>query len=328
MNKTIIIIGGAGYIGSHMVRTLMEENFAPVVFDNLSTGHSEFVPKEVPFIKGDLRNESDIKKIFKQFSVDTVMHFAASALVSESMSNPIKYYDNNVSACINLLKAMLENKIKRFIFSSTCSVYGEHEKMPLREDSETNPTNPYGRSKLMIEEILIDTARTYDFSYISLRYFNVAGAHPSGKIGELHNPETHLIPNILKVVTGQKERLIIFGDDYPTPDGTCIRDYIYIEDLIQAHLLALKALRRGTKSNIFNLGNGYGYSVKEVVRAVEKATGEKVNFKIEPRRPGDPARLIASYEKAKEVLGWYPKGDLEQIVQSAWKWEISNIKDI
>ncbi len=321
MCKTILIAGGAGYIGSHMLRALLEEGFSPVVFDNLSTGHKEFIPKNTIFIKGDLCKENDIQKIFEKIPIDAVMHFAASALVSESMNNPIKYYYNNVSAFINLLNAMLKHKIKKLIFSSTCAVYGEPKRVPIREDDDNNPTNPYGRSKLMVERIIKDIAETYDFSYISLRYFNVAGAHPSGGIGEWHNPETHLIPNILKVANGQKKKLIIFGDDYPTPDGTCIRDYIYIEDLCQAHLLALKALREGMRSDVFNLGDGSGYSIKEVVQAAEKVISKKVNVEIGSRRLGDPARLIASYEKAKKNLGWEPKADLKKIIKSAWEWE-------
>ena len=321
MCKTILIAGGAGYIGSHMLRALLEEGFSPVVFDNLSTGHKEFIPKNTIFIKGDLCKENDIQKIFEKIPIDAVMHFAASALVSESMNNPIKYYYNNVSAFINLLNAMLKHKIKKLIFSSTCAVYGEPKRVPIREDDDNNPTNPYSRSKLMVERIIKDIAETYDFSYISLRYFNVAGAHPSGGIGEWHNPETHLIPNILKVANGQKKKLIIFGDDYPTPDGTCIRDYIYIEDLCQAHLLALKALREGMRSDVFNLGDGSGYSIKEVVQAAEKVISKKVNVEIGSRRLGDPARLIASYEKAKKNLGWEPKADLKKIIKSAWEWE-------
>jgi UDP-glucose 4-epimerase len=322
-NKCILVIGGAGYIGSHMVRTLLEQGHSPIVFDNLSTGHEEFIPKDIVFIKGDLCKEKSIQAVFKKYPVDTVMHFAASALVSESMSNPLKYYYNNVSACINLIRAMLAYRIQRLIFSSTCSVYGEPERMPLREDSETNPINPYGRSKLMIENILRDTSEAYDFSYSSLRYFNVAGAHSSGEIGEKHDPETHLIPSILKVVKGEKKELIIFGDDYSTPDNTCIRDFIHVDDLCQAHLLALEALRRKSKSDIFNLGNGAGYSIREVLKTVEEVTGREVKVKIGPRRTGDPARLIASYEKAKKILGWQPKADLKQIIDSAWEWEKS-----
>jgi len=300
----------------------MSENYNLVVLDNLSTGYRKFVPKEIPFIKGDLRKESDIKKVFNLFSIEAVIHFAASAIVQESMRNPIKYYDNNVSSFINLLKGMLGHKINRLIFSSSCAVYGELERIPIKENSETNPINSYGRSKLMIEKILKDIANIHkNFSYISLRYFNVAGAHSSAEIGEYHNPETHLIPNILKVVEGKKKELTIFGDDYPTPDGTCIRDYIHVEDICYAHLLALEALKKGIKNEVFNLGSTNGFSIKEVVKAVEDVTGEKVKVKIRSHRPGDPAQLIASSEKAKKILGWQPKADLKQIIKSAWKWE-------
>jgi UDP-glucose 4-epimerase len=265
--------------------------------------------------------ESDIKKVFKQFSIDAVMLFAASALVQESMINPFKYYNNNVSSCINLLKVMLDHKIKRLIFLSSCAVYEESKNIPIQESSETNPINPYGRSKLMIE-IIKDISNIYkNFFYISLWYFNVAGAHSSGEIGEYHNPETHLIPNILKAARGEKKELIIFGDDYPTSDGTCIRDYIHVEDLCYAHLLALKLSEGGIKNEVFNLGNNYGFSIKEVIKTVEKVTGEKVKVKLGCRRPGDPARLVASSEKAQKILGWQPKANLEQIIKSAWEWE-------
>jgi len=281
MNKNILVIGGAGYIGSHMVGALLDEKHNPIVFDNLSTGHKEFVPEGAIFIQGDLRNIQDVNKALERYSVsvDAVMHFAASSIVSESMCNPLKYYENNVSACINLLKVMVENKVKKFIFSSTAAVYGEPENVPIKEEDKTNPTNPYGRSKLMIENMLKDIAQAHDFSYISLRYFNAAGAHPFGKIGEMHDPETHLIPNILKVAKGVKDGLTIFGDKYPTPDGTCIRDYIHVQDLCKAHLLALKALNNGIKNEIFNLGNGDGFSVREVVNTAEKITGRQINVK-------------------------------------------------
>lgn len=323
MNENILVIGGAGYIGSHMVRALLGEKHNPIVFDNLSTGHKEFVPEGAIFIQGDLRNIQDVNKALERYSVsvDAVMHFAASSIVPESMCNPLKYYENNVSACINLLKVMVENKVKKFIFSSTAAVYGEPENVPIKEEDKTNPTNPYGKSKLMIENMLKDIAQAHDFSYISLRYFNAAGAHLSGKIGEMHDPETHLIPNILKVAKGVKDVLTIFGDKYPTPDGTCIRDYIHVQDLCKAHLLALEALNNGIKNEIFNLGNGDGFSVREVVNMAEKITGRQINVKVGPRRPGDPARLVASAERAKDVLGWNPNANLEEIVRTAWEWE-------
>ena len=317
----VLVIGGAGYIGSHMVRSLLKEKHDAIVFDNLSTGYREFIPEGAPFIKGDLRNGADIRGVFERHTIDAVMHFAASSLVPESMSNPLKYYDNNVLACINLLKAMVENKVKKFIFSSTAAVYGEPENIPIKENDKTSPTNPYGMSKLMIENILKDASRVHDVSYIALRYFNAAGAHPSGETGEKHIPETHLIPNILKAAKGEKSEVTIFGDDYQTPDGTCIRDFIHVQDLCRAHLLALKALKEGMKSDVFNLGSGSGYSVKEVVRTTEGVTGRKINVKIAPRRPGDPARLVAGAERAQKVLGWRPELDLNEIIQSAWAWE-------
>jgi len=321
-SKNILVTGGAGYIGSHMVCTLLNEEYTPIVFDNLSTGYRESIPEEVTFIKGDLRKESDIRQVFDRYPIDTVMHFAASIVVPESVSNPIEYYENNVLASINLLKVLLQHKVKRLIFSSSAAVYGEPKIIPIVEESPTLPTNPYGNSKLIVEGILKDIAKAYDFSYVSLRYFNAAGLHPSAGIAKRHNNETtHLIPNVVKVASGRKKELTIFGDDYPTPDGTCIRDYIYIQDLCEAHLLSLKALKEGMKSNVFNLGNGKGYSVKEVVQAAERVTGKKIRVKIGPRRKGDPARLVASSEKAKKILGWTAKAGLDEIIKSVWDSE-------
>ena len=328
-NKNILVVGGAGYIGSHMVRALLKANYRPILFDNLSTGHREFIPRGADFIKGDLRNPADIEKVFRKYKIDAVMHFAAYAVVPESVSDPIKYYENNVSACVNLLAAMLKHNAKHFIFSSTCAIFGQPKRLPISEMEEKKPESPYGRTKLMVENILEDVASAHDFSYISLRYFNAAGAGANAEIGEWRDSETHLIPNILKVAKGKKKELLIFGDDYPTPDGTCIRDYIHVEDLCRAHLLALEALKKGTKRNAFNLGTGRGHSVKEVVAMVEKVTGKKVKTKIVKRRAGDPAQLVASYEKAKKLLGWKPAFGLEQIVSSAWQWELvlSKIKN-
>jgi len=317
----VLVAGGAGYIGSNMVRTLIDEKHEPVVFDNLSTGHREFVPKKTAFFKGDLKNIKDIQTVFKKYKIDAVMHFAASALVGESVENPLKYYENNVLASINLLKVMKAHQVSFFIFSSTCATYGEPKRIPILDDDEQNPVNPYGWSKLMIEKILADLSKNGGIRYVALRYFNACGAHPSAEIGERHDPEAHLIPNILKVVSGEKPQLMIFGDDYDTPDGTCIRDYVHIEDLASAHLLALNALRKGMPSNVFNLGSGNGYSVKEIVQVVERVTGKKVKFKICPRRPGDPPHLVAGAEKARKVLGWKPKHDLKSIITTAWRWE-------
>lgn len=321
MNNNILVAGGAGYVGSHMVRMLKDNGYNPVVFDNLSTGHQEFVPKDVVFVKGDLRKPGKMEKLLKSCRISAVMHFAASSLVGESMKDPLKYYENNVLACIGIIKAMIKYKAKKLIFSSSAAVYGEPERVPIKEEDETRPTNPYGRSKLMIEKILKDSSEAYDLSYISLRYFNASGAHSSGEIGELHDPETHLIPNILKAAKGENKELTIFGNNYPTPDGSCVRDYVHVQDLCSAHLLALKALEKGMKRGIFNLGNGNGYSVKEIVKSAEMVTGKKIKVKIGPRRAGDPARLVASPEKAVKVLGWKRKYNLHDIIGSAWGWE-------
>ncbi|MFH1441417.1 MAG: UDP-glucose 4-epimerase GalE [Candidatus Omnitrophota bacterium] len=321
MNKNILVIGGAGYIGSHMARLLLETGFNTVIFDNLSTGYKEFIPKKAAFIKGDLREEKNISKAFSKYSIDTVMHFAASSLVGESVRDPLKYYENNVYACVNLIKAMIEHKVKKFIFSSTAAVYGKPETVLIKEDNTIKPANPYGRSKRMIEKILEDIAQTGDLTYITLRYFNAAGAHPSAEIGEKHNPETHLIPNILKTAKGAKKELVIFGNDYPTKDGTCVRDYIHVQDLCLAHLLALKALNNKIKNEVFNLGSGNGYSIKEVIEIAQKITGKKIKTKTGPRRPGDPVKLVASAQKAKEILGWQAQYGLEEIIRTAWEWE-------
>ncbi len=317
----VLVIGGAGYIGSNMVRKLLEKKHAPVVFDNLSTGHRRLVPKNVPFVKGDLRNFEQIRAALKKQKIDAVMHFAAASLVGESVEKPLKYYDNNVLATTLLLKAMQETKVKTLIFSSTCAIFGEPKRVPIVEDDAKAPVNPYGQSKLMIETILRDHAKTSDFRYVALRYFNACGAHPSGEIGEMHDPEAHLIPNVLKVLTGEKKELQIFGDDYDTPDGTCVRDYVHVEDLASAHLAALEYLQAGKPSDAFNLGSGDGYSVKQIVSEVEKVTGRKVKVKIGRRRPGDPARLVADASKAANALGWKPVFGLGDIVRTAWTWE-------
>jgi len=321
MKKKVLVIGGAGYIGSHMVRALTREKIPVAVFDNLSTGHRSFVPNGVPFIKGDLQRPRDIRDVFKRFPVDAVMHFAASCLVGESVEKPLKYYENNVLACVHLLKAMVDARVKRFIFSSTCAIYGEPKKVPISERNEKAPVNPYGQSKLMIENMLKDTSAAHDFSYITLRYFNACGAHASGQIGERHDPETHLIPNILKVASGRSRQVSLFGDDYPTPDGTCVRDYIHVDDLAQAHLLALKALKRGIRNEAFNLGIGKGYSVRQILKEAERVTGKTIKTVIGPRRPGDPAVLVAKPDKARQRLGWKPRKDLHDIIRSAWLWE-------
>ena len=316
----ILVIGGAGYIGSHMVKELISHGREVVILDNLTTGHRESVP-DGEFIKGDLGDENLLQRIFKIYPIHTVMHFAAFSLVGESVQFPLKYFENNVSKTITLLKVMLEHGIKRFIFSSSASVYGEPEEIPITENCPVRPTSPYGASKLMVENILQECDRAYGLRYVSLRYFNAAGADESGTIGENHHPESHLIPLVLKAAKGEKENITIFGTDYSTDDGTCIRDYIHVTDLAQAHLLAMDALENGELGGIYNLGNSYGYSVKEVIETAGKVTGRQILVVEGPRRPGDPAILVAASEKIKKELGWQPRfQDLETIVKTAWQW--------
>ena len=319
--KTILVAGGAGYIGSCATRTLIDNRYNVVILDNLSTGHSRLLHPKASFIRGDLRNPSDAAKAFAGRRVDCVMHFAAAALVGESVENPAKYYENNVLSCIHLLAAMKKSGVKDFIFSSTCATYGEPVKIPMSEAHPNSPANPYGRSKLMIDWMLKDLADAGQVRFISLRYFNACGAHASGIIGEMHDPETHLIPNVLRVASGRKKKLTIFGDDFDTPDGTCVRDYIHVEDIADAHVLALRALSRGVKNEVFNLGTEKGFSNLEILKTAEKITGKKINYKIGPRRPGDPSRLIADSSKVRKILGWKPKRGLEEILGSAWQWE-------
>lgn len=319
------MIGGAGYIGSHMVRAFLNTRYQPVVFDNLSTGHRNMVPEGVPFIEGDLQNPEDVKGAFKQFPPGVVMHFAASSIVQESVREPIKYYRNNVGSFLNLLEAMLESNVRKLVFSSTAAVYGEPSVIPIKEDSFPKPLNPYGQSKRMMEQILADVSSVNRLSYVIFRYFNAAGAHPSGKMGERHNPETHLIPNLL-AAGGSEARFSIFGDNYPTPDGTCVRDYVHVEDLCRAHLLALQYLEQGGVSEIFNLGSEKGYSVREVIDVVEQVTGRKIPVDIAGRRSGDPAELIADSRKIKQILGWEAKENLETIIRSAFQWHQNSLQ--
>lgn len=320
----ILIVGGAGYIGSFMNRLLMEQGYKTTVFDNLSLGHRSALYKKTEFIKGDMVDCKRLKDILKSRKIDVVMHFAAFALVGESMKNPLSYYQNNVANTVNLLKAMKETGVKYFIFSSTAAVYGDPQNIPITEDHPVKPINPYGWSKAMVEQILKDLSCDHNFKYISLRYFNTAGAYPDGSMGEDHRNETHLIPLVLKSILPKKaggKRLKIFGTDYNTPDGTCVRDYIHVLDLVEAHMLAMKYLVDGGESDIFNLGNGKGFSVLEVVRAAEKVTGKSVPFINDKRRPGDPSILIAGSEKISKKLGWKPGYiELETIIETAWKW--------
>jgi UDP-glucose 4-epimerase len=316
----ILVVGGAGYIGSHLVKELVE-NEEVIVLDNLSTGHRAAVDSRAIFVEGDLGNEEVLQMIFKSYPIKAVMHFAAYSLVGESVIDPLKYYENNVASTLKLLKAMLNNNVKNFIFSSTAAVYGIPAVEMIDEKTATSPINPYGHSKLLIEQILADFKDAYGLNYIILRYFNAAGAHESAKIGESHNPETHLIPIILQHLLGQRDKVSIFGSDYETPDGTCIRDYIHVNDLASAHILALKALLSEEKAaEIYNLGNGHGYSVKEVLETCEKVTGLKATAEIADRREGDPARLVASSQKIFSELRWKAERNLEQIISDAWEW--------
>ena len=322
----ILVTGGAGYIGSHCVMALLENNNDVVIFDNLSTGHIETVQTlqkygNVKFQQGDLTNFYDINSVFKNFNIEKVVHFAAFSQVGESVVNPQKYYINNVCGTINLLRAMLENNVKKIVFSSTAATYGEPVYIPIDEKHPQNPINPYGQSKLMIEKIMDDYNKAYGLKSVRLRYFNVAGADLKSRIGEWHDPETHLIPNILKSTFNNGKTFQMFGDDYDTKDGTCVRDYINVEDLAQAHLLALKYLDEGGETNFFNLGTNDGNTVKEVFAACEKVTQKDIPVEMKPRRAGDPASLVADNNKAKENLNWNPKHTLEESIQSAYTWE-------
>ena len=316
-----MVLGGAGYIGSHTVKALCEENIDVVVADNLVTGHIEAVDSRAKFYKGDIRDINFLDGLFSKEKIDAVIHFAAYSLVGESVTDPLKYYDNNLCGTKVLLESMVKNNVDKIVFSSTAATYGEPENIPILESDRTEPTNPYGETKLSMEKMFKWTANAHGLRFVSLRYFNACGADESGKIGEAHNPETHLIPIILQVPNGQREFVSIFGNDYPTKDGTCIRDYIHVTDLAQAHILAVKYLMNGGNSDIFNLGNGVGFSVREVIETARKVTGHPIPVKDVERRAGDPAQLIASSEKAKKVLGWKPEHDsLEEIIASAWNW--------
>ncbi|MCT4595891.1 MAG: UDP-glucose 4-epimerase GalE [Anaeromicrobium sp.] len=321
----ILVCGGAGYIGSHTVYELIDQNEEVLIVDNLQTGHEDAIHEKAKFYKGDIRDKEFLDRVFKENNIEAVIHFAANSLVGESMSNPIKYYDNNVYGTQVLLEVMKENGVKKIVFSSTAATYGEPERVPILEGDKTEPTNPYGETKLAMEKMFKWADKAYGIKYISLRYFNVAGAHKSGNIGEDHSPESHLIPLILQVPLGKRDKIYMFGDDYDTHDGTCVRDYIHVTDLAQAHILAVKSLRSGNDSNIYNLGNGEGFSVKEMIEAARVVTNHEIPAQISDRRPGDPAKLIASAEKAKKELGWKPNyTNVKAIIESAWKWHKNN----
>ena len=317
----ILVCGGAGYIGSHAVHALIEKGEQVVVVDNLQTGHRDALNPKAKFYEGDIRDASVLDKIFTENKVEAVIHFAANSLVGESMEKPLLYFNNNVYGMQVLLEAMVRHGVDKIVFSSTAAVYGEPKRMPIHEDDETCPTNTYGETKLTMEKMMKWVSRANGVRYVSLRYFNAAGALPDGSIGEDHATETHLIPLILQVPMGRRDHITVFGDDYPTPDGTCLRDYIHVVDLADAHVLALEYLRKGGASDIFNLGNGQGFSVKEMIAAAEKATGRSIKVEIGARRAGDPAQLIASSEKVRSVLGWKPQfTDVEQVIGTAWRW--------
>lgn len=318
---SILVLGGAGYIGSHTVRELIDREEQVVIVDNLETGYKEAVHEKAMFYQGDIRDRSFIDSVFESENIEAVIHFAANSLVGESMTNPLKYYDNNLCGTKVLLESMVAHGIDKIVFSSTAATYGEPEQIPILETDRTKPTNTYGETKLSMEKMFHWTSVAHGLKYVSLRYFNACGAHVSGEIGEAHSPETHLIPLILQVPNGQREFISIFGEDYSTPDGTCIRDYIHVTDLAQAHIRAVDYLRKGNESDIFNLGNGIGFSVKEVIETARKVTGHAIPAKICERRAGDPARLIASSDKARKILGWKPEhAQLEEIIESAWNW--------
>lgn len=322
MNQKILVMGGAGYIGSHTVKHLLNNGYEVVVADNLIYGHREAIDSRAQFVHADLLVPHSLDRLFKNNPVDVVIHFAAFAYVGESVNEPEKYYYNNVIGTVNLLHAMLAHEVKKIVFSSTCATYGEPQYTPIDEKHPQNPVNPYGRTKLMIEQMFTDYERAYGLQHIALRYFNAAGASKDGTIGESHAPETHLIPLVLKAISGIRKDIKIFGTDYDTPDGTCIRDYIHVEDLALAHRLAVEKL--GTYNGCINLGTGTGNSVKEIIAAAEKVSGRKCPTVYAPRREGDPALLLADNTKAKEILDWQPKyTQIKDIIQTAWNWELN-----
>lgn len=318
----VLVVGGAGYIGSHMVKSLLGAGYDVITFDNLSSGHRDAVLGGI-FVEGDLADTQCLERVFKEYQPEAVMHFASYIQVGESVRKPDIYYRNNVTNTLNLLDVMREHGVNKFIFSSTAAVFGEPDYVPIDEAHPNQPLNPYGRSKWMIEQILADYDKAFDFKSVCLRYFNAAGADPDGQLGERHEPETHLIPLILQAASGKRESIQVFGRDYDTPDGTCIRDYIHIVDLCSAHLAALEYLNGGGSSDRFNLGNGSGFSVQEVLDAVQKVSGKVVKVIDGERREGDPARLVADASRARSTLGWKPVfTDLETIVLHAWQWEL------
>ena len=329
MKKSCVLVsGGAGYIGSHTSVELINAGYDVVIVDNLSNsdlnaveGVRKITGVDIPFVEVDCCDRAAFRKVFEQYEFDSVIHFAASKAVGESVQKPLEYYGNNLTSFMNVIGLMREFGRRNIVFSSSCTVYGEPEKQPIEEGDRTEPTNPYGATKLAIENMLKWCDCAYNIRYVALRYFNACGAHMSGKIGEAHDPETHLIPIILQVPNGRRDHVSIYGDDYPTRDGTCVRDYIHVTDLASAHILAAEYLMNGGENNVFNLGNGVGFTVKEIIDTAEKVVGKPIKCEMAPRRAGDPAQLVASSEKAKTVLGWKPKyDDIETIIGSAWNW--------
>ncbi|QTN01004.1 UDP-glucose 4-epimerase GalE [Sediminibacillus dalangtanensis] len=318
---SILVLGGAGYIGSHAVYQLIDQNHRVVVVDSLETGHRQAVHPDAAYYQGDIRDKQFLDDVFTKEDIDAVLHFSANSLVGESMQQPLKYFSNNVYGTQVLLETMKEHNVNRIVFSSTAATYGEPETVPITEDMRTNPESTYGETKLTMEKMMKWCALAYGIKYVSLRYFNVAGARKTGEIGEDHQPETHLIPIVLQTALEQRKAITIFGEDYDTEDGTCIRDYIHVEDLIDAHLLALSYLENGGESEIFNLGSNQGFSVKQIIDTARKVTGKQIPAVSGERRPGDPSVLIASADKAKRILGWQPsRTSIETIIEDAWNW--------
>lgn len=322
---TVLVLGGAGYIGSHCVDQLVEKGYDVCVVDNLMTGHQKAISEKARFYKGDIRDKTFLTDVFEKEKIEAVVHFAAFSLVGESVEQPLKYFNNNVYGMQILLEVMQEKGVKTIIFSSTAATFGEPEENPITETTPTNPKNPYGESKLMMEKMMKWAHLAYGINYVALRYFNVAGAKLDASIGEDHHPETHLLPIILQVAQGKRKEMKIFGDDYPTPDGTCIRDYVHVVDLIQAHIKALEYLKDGGESTVFNLGSSEGFSVKQMVEAARRVTGKEIPAVVAPRRAGDPSVLVASSKKARDVLGWNPEyTNVDTIIQTAWAWHQSH----
>lgn len=322
---TVLVLGGAGYIGSHAVDRLVEKGDDVAVVDNLVTGHRAAVNPKARFYQGDVRDQDFLNDVFDKEDIEGIIHFAAFSVVPESMKKPLKYFDNNTAGMVSLLEVMNKHNVKRIVFSSTAATYGEPKQIPIKETDPQVPTNPYGESKLMMEKIMKWSDEAYGIKFVALRYFNVAGAKPDGSIGEDHHPETHLVPIILEVAAGERKELSIFGDDYPTKDGTNVRDYVHVVDLADAHILALEYLKAGHDSNAFNLGSSTGFSNKEMLEAARKVTGKEIPAKMAPRRAGDPSTLIAASDKARDILNWQPQYDnVEDIIRTAWNWKQSH----